>query len=88
MTGQKANDEYQSGYLPQFEDFESEFYCQNVGDETLRAATCDVAPNCGHKTCEYGFKGISDLDMSESLFFDSDIDTSDLDNTFCTTCSP
>ena len=31
-TGLKNNTEYVSGYLPEFEDFESEKYCHDVGN--------------------------------------------------------
>ena len=55
--GQKTNTEYVSGYLPQFEDLESEQYCAIAGhQDSLRAATCGVVPPCGDKECEFGFK--------------------------------
>ena len=56
-VGQRNNTAYVSGYLPQFEDLESEQYCAVAGNQDLlRTTTCDVAPPCGNKECEFGFK--------------------------------
>ena len=55
--GQRINTEYVSGYLSQFEDMESEQYCEMIGHQaSLRGAICGIAPPCGDKKCEFGFK--------------------------------
>ena len=36
---------------------ESEQHCEMIGDQaSLRAAICGIAPPCGDKECEFGFK--------------------------------
>ena len=36
---------------------ESEQYCEMIGDQaSLRGAICGIAPPCGDKECEFGFK--------------------------------
>ena len=56
-VGRRYNNKYVSGYLPEFENMESEQYCSIIGrQDSLRAATCDVPPPCEDKKCEFGFK--------------------------------
>ena len=56
-VGQRNNTEYVSGYLSQFEDMESEQYCEMISHQaSLRGAICGIAPPCGDKKCEFGFK--------------------------------